>query len=75
MNKERRKKLVAIREALDAELTGLREVAEAERDAFDAMPEGLQNSQRGEAAGETADTLEDLVGRLDEVCSDLGAIE
>lgn len=74
MNDERRKKLEHIRTALDAELTGLREVAEAERGAFDNMSEGLQAAARGQAIEEMADTLDGIADALDEVCSDLGAI-
>jgi acyl-CoA reductase-like NAD-dependent aldehyde dehydrogenase len=75
MNKHGRKIVARIREALDAELTQLRELAEAERAAFENLPEGLQAAERGQALEASADTLDDLAERLDEVCSDLGALE
>jgi hypothetical protein len=74
MNKKRRKRLALIGSALDAELTGLRELAEEERAAYDNLPESVQGGERGQAIEAMADTLDELVEKLDEVVSDIGGI-
>jgi formiminotetrahydrofolate cyclodeaminase len=73
VNKARRKVL----DQITAELTDIQTRLEAARDeeqeAFDAMPEGLANSERGERAQAAAETLEtacdgltDLLTSIDE---------
>ncbi len=63
MNKQRREKIakaLAVLEPLIASLDGvdLEDVASEEREAFDNMPEGLQQSEKGQASSDAADTLE-----------------
>ena len=74
MNAQRRKELVRIREALDALLGELQAVAEAEREAFDNLSEGLQASERGQELEGNADTLDGIADSLNDVASELGAI-
>lgn len=76
MNKARRKD---IQKAIDliCKAEGILAFAEGdEQDAYDNMPEGLQDSERGEKMSENIDTLidcqselEDLVESLQEVIS------
>lgn len=47
MNKERRKALAALRAQLDNVRAELEAIRDEEQDAFDNMPEGLQQSERG----------------------------
>jgi len=69
MNHARRKDIEAARALLD-EARGLLEcVAEAEREAYDNMPEGLQSSERGEASEAAADALDEAVQYIDDACS------
>ena len=66
MNKARRTALARAL-ALIAEAQAIVEEAAAEeRDYFDAMPESLQGSERGEGASFAADTLDEAVGMLEE---------
>ena len=71
MNKERRKAIDTIREKLEelnCELEGLQS---EERDAFDAMPEGLQGGERGQASEAAADALDEAASSLYDVISSL----
>ena len=72
MNNQRRKALAKLvdrlseLEALRASiLEELQDVANEEREAFEAMPESLQESERGQTASEAADKLEEAVGELE----------
>lgn len=74
MNKQRRKELDEIHTLLLEAAERLEAVAEEEQEAFDNLPEGLQQSERGQEMEETAanlqewaDSLSDLVGDLWEV--------
>ena len=72
MNKERRKRISSVVDALTDALEVVRDLAAEEQEAFDAMPEGLQDSERGEAASEAAASLEEAVGMLEESIDLLG---
>lgn len=74
MNKERRKRIAEAVELLQRVLAILDEVGSEERDAFDNLPEGIQNSERGEAMGEAADTLEEAASSAEEIVSNLEGI-
>lgn len=67
MNKERRKKLESIAGELYMLKDKLEEVMEDERDAFDSLPESLQESERGQDMEQNADDLEEQVGNLDDI--------
>ena len=74
MNKQRRKELDRIHTLLLEASEALEMVASDEQDAFDNLPEGLQQSERGKEIEETAsnlaewaETLSDIVGELWEV--------
>ena len=73
MNKERRKAIERIesllseaKSKLEDANTELLEIAQAERDAFDSMPEGLQQSDKGQQAESAADALEDAQSELED---------
>ena len=66
MNAQRRKSLEKV-EALIAEARSLlEEVVTEEKDAYDNMPESLQNSERGETMYDNLSQLEDMVANLEE---------
>ena len=73
MNKERRLKLNSLLQKLEqnmAELQDineqLKEIAEAEREAYDNMPEGLQQSDKGYQAEAAADALDEALSQLED---------
>lgn len=67
MNKARRKKLGEIIDQLEYLREGLDAVASEEREAYDNLPESLQESERGTAMEEAADELDDICSEMDEL--------
>ena len=65
MNKERRKSIAKARDMV-AEALSLVEVArDDEQDAFDCMPDNLQQSERGDRLEENVQALEEIIGALE----------
>jgi septal ring factor EnvC (AmiA/AmiB activator) len=65
MNAERRKeldKLIPMAEDLAARV---REIADEEREAFDAMPEGAQQGDKGQTIEQNADDLATIADELE----------
>lgn len=67
MNKARRKKLGEIIDQLEYLREDLDAVASEEREAYDNLPESLQESDRGCAMEEAADELEDICSELEDL--------
>ena len=67
MNKARRKKLGEIIDQLENLREDLDSVACEERDAYDNLPESLQESDRGCAMEEAADELDDICSEMEEL--------
>lgn len=64
MNRERRKRIDALNlEHVLAELESLRD---EEREAFDNMPESMQDGERGARVSECADALETIADAVQE---------
>jgi len=74
MNNDRRKELRrahAILETLQADIEALRD---AEQDAYDNLPESIQNSERGEKIQEAIDALDSAVTNIETAKDDLEGI-
>ena len=71
MNKTRRKRLNIILEQFEALNDVLAEIAEEERDAFDNLPESIQNADKGSDIEAQADALETANTDLAELISNL----
>lgn len=67
MNRERRKKLGEIIDQLEYLREDLDAVASEEREAYDNLPESLQESDRGCAMEEAADEMEDICSELEDL--------
>jgi len=67
MNRERRKKLGEIIDQLGTLRDALDAVASEEREAYDNLPESLQESDRGCAMEEAADELDDICSEMEEL--------
>ena len=65
MNKQDRKALAETIEAFKSQLSVLTILAEAEREKFDNMPEGLQTGERGERIEQAADALDEAVNEIE----------
>ena len=67
MNKARRKKLGEIIDQLEYLREDLDAVASEEREAYDNLPESLQESDRGCAMEEAADELDEICSEMEEL--------
>ena len=67
MNKERRNALYKIVNTLDEKSKELEKIRDEEQDCYDNLPEGLVDSERGEAMSENCDDLDSAVEALEEV--------
>ena len=65
MNMVRRSTIREIRETLSGQLDRLKDALHEEREYYDNIPEGLQGSERAEAAEEAIDTLENAYIAID----------
>lgn len=75
MNRERRKRLEKVITNLEELRDELMCLQEEEQEAFDNMPESLQESERGEQISENADTFEEAYNDIDNVIDSLSEIE
>lgn len=66
MNKKQRNALQGYAESLDEIKSFLETMQEEETEKLDNMPEGLQESERGEAMQEAIDNLESASNSIDE---------
>jgi len=66
MNKRRMKNLTDIVARIEALADELREALDAETAAFEAMPESLQGSERGERSQSAIDYIEEAASALDD---------
>ena len=74
MNKERRKTLQEIIDVLEEQKSGIDAVCEEEQEAYDNLPEGIQDSERGEAMSENIDSMESAASDLDDIITALQEI-
>ena len=74
MNKARRKWLEDIIGKLEEQKDELYQLYEEEQEAYDNMPESLQESERGQAAYEYASDLEGEYNSLEDVIQNLQEI-
>lgn len=74
MNKSRRKQIDNLYSLVEQHIQGLAEIAtdleslkDEEREAFDNLSEGLQQSEQGQATEAAADALDNAYDALDEL--------
>ena len=78
MNKVRRKELTDLLEKFESIQSllldlkdGLQSVRDEEQDAFDNMPESLQESERGEKMNTAIDALDEAISYIEDDISDV----
>lgn len=71
MNKARRTRLSDTLAKISEALFDLEAIRDEEQDAFDNMPESIQQGEKGEKMGEGLDSLSDSLDRMNEALSDL----
>lgn len=73
MNKERRARITKVITILEEQMVEVDEVTEEEQEAFDAMPEGLQESVRGWTSQDAITSLESASNELATVLDTLNS--
>jgi hypothetical protein len=71
MNAERRKELDKVFGLIEEAKSILENVAGEEQDAFDNLPEGLQQAERGQAMEEAVSALNDAEGELENALANI----
>lgn len=74
MNAKQRKELQGYADSLDEIKCAIEEMRDDEECKFDNMPEGLQESERGEAMQEAIDNLESASSSIEEAIDYLNEI-
>jgi len=74
MNKQRRKWLQDIIDALENQKQEIESLTMEEQEAFDNMPESLQDSERGQTMSDNIDNLESATSDLEDVIMNLQEI-
>ena len=64
MNNARRKAIWAVVEELSGLIAPLEEIASEEQDAFESLPEGIKETERGEEMEQAGSDLEDIGNEL-----------
>lgn len=75
MNKARRKRLEKAIELAGELQEIIDEISQEEREAFDNMPEGLQNGDKWQEIDAAATNLEDALASVEEVVDYLSSVE
>lgn len=71
MNKARRKRLEKVLNTLQDAMSELEYIKDEEQEAYDNLPESLQESEKGETMQEYVDDIDSVISDLDSVISDL----
>lgn len=71
MNKQRRKKVEGVFDQLQAMIMELEEIRDGEQDAFDNLPEGIQESERGEQMEEYISQMKSAIDDMENAKSSL----
>ena len=74
MNKQRRKELEKIQTKLSEAYTDLETIRDEEEEAYDNLPENIQDSERGEVMQDAISTLEDALNSIEEAIDYLNDI-
>ena len=71
MNANRRKQIQVITDEIVNLISQVETLRDEEQDAFDAMPEGIQNSERGEKSQNAIDQLDNAASSITETIDGL----
>ena len=71
MNNERRKSLKMVVCAIDDIVNDLTDIRNEEQDAYDNLPEGLQESERGEQIWENVDAIDSIIADLENAADEI----
>lgn len=75
MNKKRRKEIENLLESISETKAKLQDLLDEEQQAFDNMPESIQESERGEEMQEIIEYMEAAIDSLEEATESLTEIQ
>lgn len=75
MNKKRRKEIENLRESISETKAKLQDLLDEEQQAFDNMPESIQESERGEEMQEIIEYMGAAIDSLEEATESLTEIQ
>lgn len=75
MNAERRKQITEAVGKLQDAMSIIESVKDDEQDAYDNMPEGLQQGEKGEQASNALDSLDNALSEMESAKDNLESIE
>lgn len=75
MNKARRKRIGKVHEELDAIRERIQDLLDEEQDAYDALPESLQQGDKGDGMQTAIDGLQTAVDAIDDCKNGLDEAE
>ena len=67
MNKDRRKRIQELKDKLLDILTEIEGIKDEEQEAYDNLPESLQDGEKGDKMSEAVDNLDSAYSSLEEV--------
>lgn len=71
MNKARRISITKIADSLQALKSDVESIQSEEQDAYDNLPESIQDGERGDRMQEAIDNLDDALNLIDEAVTSL----
>lgn len=71
MNKQQRKRIVAIIEIFDSAMSDIEELKDEEEEKYDNLPESIQCSEKGETMQAAAEALENASSSIQEALDSL----
>ncbi|WP_411752129.1 hypothetical protein [Serratia sp. (in: enterobacteria)] len=71
MNADRRKRLSDLFVKIEIIKGEVEDVRDEEQDAFDSMPEGLQQSERGQKSEMAISCIEEIIDGLEKACDQI----
>jgi len=74
MNKERRKWLGEVQDKLMDAQAEIEEIKDEEECAYDNLPEGIQDSERGEAMQDAIETLESVYDNIQDAIDNISEL-
>lgn len=74
MNKQRRKQLNEVISLLEDAMYSLQSLSEEEMEAYDNLPDGIKDSEKGEALYENADTMETASNDIQDIIDTLNEL-
>ena len=74
MNKQRRSLIADVIDRLETIRGDIEIIRDEEQDAFDNMPEGIQESDRGQQMEEYIGLMEDAMDEIDSALENLGEV-